>query len=128
MCARRTARWIAVHCLGILPLDNARSRRSLRVIFLALGRWGDDALTGQFTLKGRAVSGESSCHKLVMTDRPTKIERAFIIAASSTVSTMGELRAILRAEGYPEDGHLHGRVIMTQLSKLIAQAQPKSEA
>lgn len=63
-----------------------------------------------------------ACHALqtlAMVYRPTAIERAFIIAASGNVRTVGELREALKAEGYPEEGHLRGPSISNQLAKLI---------
>lgn len=63
-----------------------------------------------------------------MTYRPTAVERAFILAASGHVSGVSEIRAALRAEGYPEEGQLHGGSIQKQLMKLIAKAKAEKSA
>jgi hypothetical protein len=63
-----------------------------------------------------------------MTDRPTQIERAFLIAASGTVTTIRELKLKLRSEGYPEEGHLYGRAITMQLVILMGEANSRSDA
>jgi len=62
-----------------------------------------------------------------MTYRPTRVERAFALAASGKIENLGGLRAALRAEGYIEDGRLYGRTITSQLSKLIAAAKAKAK-
>ena len=53
----------------------------------------------------------------------TRIERAFQLAASGKVSSVAEIRLVLKAEGYPEDRQLHGRAVTTQLVKTIAKAR-----
>jgi hypothetical protein len=63
-----------------------------------------------------------------MTDRPTHLERAFALASSGRVGTMLEMRQALRSEGYSEEGQLHGRSIINQLMKLMAEAKAKSNA
>ncbi len=62
-----------------------------------------------------------------MTDRPTQIERAFTLAASGRVETLGELRLLLRAEGYTQDGQLTGRSLRDQLVKIIAKAKTQAQ-
>jgi hypothetical protein len=46
-----------------------------------------------------------------MTSKLTQVERAFILAASGKVSSVGELRNVLRTEGYPKDGQIGGLTI-----------------
>jgi hypothetical protein len=61
-----------------------------------------------------------------MTQQPTRIERAFTLAAGGKIETLAGLRLALKVEGYIEDGQLHGRTIAAQLSKLIAEAKAKA--
>jgi hypothetical protein len=58
--------------------------------------------------------------------RPTLIERAFVLANSGRIASMKELRKVLKAEGYPEEGHLYGRFIRGQPQKLMADASGPS--
>jgi hypothetical protein len=61
-----------------------------------------------------------------MTYRPTQLERAFILAASGSFISVGDLRRALKAEGYVEDGQLYGHSITKQLSKLIVRRKGKN--
>jgi hypothetical protein len=58
--------------------------------------------------------------------RPTQIERAFILAASGRVDSVADIKRALKAEGYLDEGQLHGSTITKQLSKLIAAAKGKA--
>jgi hypothetical protein len=58
-----------------------------------------------------------------MSDRPTKIERAFALAASGRMASIKDLRETLKSEGYSEDRQLSGRSIRAQLTKLIMEAR-----
>ena len=60
-----------------------------------------------------------------MTQRPTLLERAFSLAASGKVNSVPEIRMALKQEGYSDEGHLHGRTISKQLTKLIAESKEK---
>jgi hypothetical protein len=60
-----------------------------------------------------------------VTDRPTAIERAYILAASGRMNSVGEIKQALRAEGYTEKGQLYGHAVIKQLSTLIADAKAK---
>jgi hypothetical protein len=48
------------------------------------------------------------------------------LAASGKTETLVRLRVALKAEGYIEDGQLHGRAITAQLNKLIVEAKAKA--
>jgi hypothetical protein len=63
-----------------------------------------------------------------MTDRPTQLEGAFGLASSGAVNDTKEIKAQLRSEGYSENGQVHGRTLMAQLTKLIAGAEAESNA
>jgi hypothetical protein len=62
-----------------------------------------------------------------MIDRPTIVERAFDLAKSGRVTRLGELRSVLRAEGYIDQGQLSGRSIRDQLVNLIADAKGQTK-
>jgi hypothetical protein len=61
---------------------------------------------------------------LMAEERPGAIERAFQVARSGTVATLGELQAQLAAEGYDNAAQLlSGRSLTLQLSRMIAEAR-----
>jgi hypothetical protein len=62
-----------------------------------------------------------------MDSRPTVIERAFDLARSGRMASVGDIRNTLRAEGYREEGQLFGRSITQQLMRLIAAAKTKMQ-
>jgi hypothetical protein len=62
-----------------------------------------------------------------MSNRPTALERAFALAASGKVRSAYEIKQTLKAEGYPEDGQLHGMTISRQLGRIIAAAKAGTE-
>jgi len=61
-----------------------------------------------------------------MDNRPTAIERAFMLAASGQVNSLDEIRDALKAEGFSVGGHLYGPTIKKQLAKMISAAKAKS--
>jgi hypothetical protein len=54
-----------------------------------------------------------------------ELERAFELARSGKCVSLKEIRACMRAEGYPE-GLIVGRYLSGQLRRLIREANPKS--
>ena len=59
-----------------------------------------------------------------MEERPSVVERAFMLAKSGTVATLGELRAQLAAEGYDNAKQtLSGRSLTLQLTRMIVEAR-----
>lgn len=53
-------------------------------------------------------------------ERPTVIERAFMLAESGASASVSALKDQLKAEGYSDDGQLRGRAITNQLRGIIA--------
>ena len=59
-----------------------------------------------------------------MEERPSVVERAFMVAKSGGVATIGELRAKLTAEGYDNVKQtLSGRSLSLQLTRMIVEAR-----
>jgi len=57
-----------------------------------------------------------------MTTRPTTLERAFTLARSGDCDSVSEIRAKLKAEGYPLQ-QMEGRALMKQLREICVQAR-----
>ena len=59
-----------------------------------------------------------------MEERPSVVERAFMVAKSGSVATIAELRAKLAAEGYDNAKQtLSGRSLSLQLTRMIVEAR-----
>jgi len=59
-----------------------------------------------------------------MQERPSVVERAFMVAKSGAVATVAELRAQLAAEGYDNARQtLSGRSLSLQLTRMIVEAR-----
>lgn len=62
-----------------------------------------------------------------MTSRPTTLERAFTLARTGEYAGLSEIRAQLRAEGFPMQ-QLEGPSLMKQLRDLCAKAREAKES